>query len=47
MKLRFQQSFIMFVLALIITIPVLNSSFSQEENTEIKQQQKVNKSSHS
>jgi hypothetical protein len=50
MKLLFQSSFIMLVLALIITISIAinSSSFSQEENTQIHhQQQQVNKSSQS
>ena len=35
-------------ISIIITIPTaINSSFSQEENTQIQQQQKVNKSSQS
>ena len=40
MKSLFQSSFIMLVLALIITIPITNSSsFSQEENTQGQEQQ--------
>jgi carbon dioxide concentrating mechanism protein CcmM len=40
MKSLFQSSFIMLVLALIITIPAINSSsFSQEENTQGQEQQ--------
>jgi carbonic anhydrase len=39
MKSLFQSSFIMLVLALIITIPIMNSSsFSQEENTQGQEQ---------
>ena len=41
MKISFQSRFIMLVLALIITIPTINSSsFSQEENTQGQEQQK-------
>jgi carbonic anhydrase len=48
MKSLFQSSFIMLVLALIITIPIMNSSsFSQEENTQGQEQQQKIQSSQS
>ena len=48
MKLHFQHSFIMLVLALIISIPIMNSSsFSQQENTQGQEQQQKIQSSQS